>query len=124
MLCGGEVKDDDKAIQCEGHCGTWFHCTCGLGLSLPDAQYKMLADSQEKWLCANCCGDCLLPSFNSLDCVDVFHFDFQQNMPTPKFTVGKQFYMRLLWTYLFGVYCCSTKLTCAFMWNELVAHSL
>ncbi len=98
----------------------WFHSNCGLGVSLTDRQYKKLADSSEKWTCANCCGDCTLPTFNSVNAVDVFHFDFQQNMPTPKLTVGKQFYMRLLWT--FGIFCASTNITCAFMWHELVAH--
>ena len=43
-------------------------------------------------------------------------------MPTPKLTVGKQFYLRLLWTYLFGVFVASTDTLCAFMWNELVSH--
>ena len=43
-------------------------------------------------------------------------------MPTPKLTVGKQFYLRLLWTYLFGIFCGSSNITYAFMWNELVAH--
>ncbi len=36
-------------------------------------------------------------------------------------TVGKQFYMRLSWTYLLGIYCASTNM-CACMWSELVAH--
>ena len=124
-LCGAckvEVRDDEQAIQCEGHCACWFHCACGLGLNLTNAQYRKLSQSKDKWICANCCGDYTLPAFNSVEAIDVFHFDFQQNMPTPKLTVGKQFYLRLLWTYLFGIFCASTDLTCAFMWNELVAH--
>lgn len=120
--CKREVKDDDKAVQCEGHCSAWFHCSCGLGLDLTDAQYETLTESEDKWICANCRGSCTRPEFNSVDAIDVFHFDFQQNMPTPKLTVGKQFYMRLLWTYLFGIYCASTNITCAFMWHELLAH--
>ena len=120
--CKLEVKDGDHAIQCEGDCACWFQCTCGLGFNLTDAQYKKLAESQERWICASCCGDHTLPAFNSTEAIDVFHFDFQQNMPTPKLTVGKQFYLRLLWTYLFGIFCASNNLTCAFMWSELVAH--
>ena len=120
--CKLEVNDADQAIQCEGNCASWFHCTCCLGLSLTDAQYKRITASEEKWVCANCYGDTTLPPFNSINAVDVFHFDFQQNMPTPKLTVGKQFYLRLLWTYLFGIFCASNNITCAFMWNELVAH--
>ena len=56
-----------------------------------------------------------------MDAVDVFHFDFQQNLPTPKLTVGQQFYCGLLWTYLFGIYYASTQLTTAYMWHELLA---
>ena len=43
---------------------------------------------------------CMYENLNSLDVVDVFHFDFQQNLPTPKLSVGKKFYLRLPWTYL------------------------
>lgn len=43
-----------------------------------------------------------------------------QNLATPKLTVGQQFYLRLLWTYLFGIFSASTKIT-AFMWRELLA---
>ena len=110
------------SIQCEGRCSSWFHCSCGLGLDLKKAQYAKLAASNEKWICPNCCGDASLPSFNSINAIDVFHFDFQKNLPTPKLTVGKRFYMRLLWTYLFGVFCASSKITCGFMWDELVAR--
>ena len=46
----------------------------------------------------------------------------KKNIPTPKLTVGKQFYMRLLWTYLFGIFNASTNTMCALMWNELIAH--
>ena len=70
----------------------------GLGLNFTQAHNcnKKLAASTEEWFCPNCCGDSALPPFNSVCAVDVFHFDFQKNLPTcPKFTVGKQFYMRL-----------------------------
>jgi len=46
---------------------------------------------QKKSGCANCFGDYSLPAFNSHNAVDVFHFNFQQNMPTPKLTVGSFF---------------------------------
>ena len=85
--CKLNVKDGDQAVQCEGPCSSWFHCSCGLGLNLTSAQYKRLT-TEEKWMCANCCGDYSLPAFNSVNAVDVFHFNFQQNMPTPKLTVG------------------------------------
>ena len=67
------------------------------------------------------CVESGLPTFNSIDAVDVFHFDFQRNLPMPKLTVGQQFYMRLLWTYLFGIYSASTKIMMAYMWHELIA---
>ena len=120
--CKHEVKDGDQAIQWEGHCSAWFNCGCGLGLNLTSVQYERLSLSQEKWICGNWCGNYSLPAFNSVDAPDVYHFDFQQNMPTPKITIGKQFYLRLLWTYLFGIFCASSSIICAFMWNELVAH--
>ena len=56
-----------------------------------------------------------------VDAVDVFNFDFMQNQATPKLTVGQQFYLRLLWTYLFGIFSASTKIMTAFMWHELLA---
>ena len=45
-----------------------------------------------------------------------------KNMPTPKLTVGAQFYLRLLWTYLFGIYSASVQMTTTFMWHELLAR--
>ena len=57
-----------------------------------------------------------------MDAVDVFHFDFQQNLPTSKLSVSKQFYLRLLWTFLFGIYSASIKITTAFMWHEMLAR--
>ena len=68
-------------------------------------EYECLSSSENNWECSTCKTD--LPAFNSVDAIDVFHFDFQKNLPTPKLTVG-QFYCRLLWTYLFGIYSAST----------------
>jgi len=95
----------------------WFHISC---INLSDKEYDQLCSSDCFWQCVRCKKD--LPEFNSKDAVDVFHFDFQQNLPTPKLTVGKQFYLRLLWTYLFGIYSASTKITTALMWHELLAR--
>ncbi len=95
----------------------WHHTQCA---KITDADYDMLAESDSTWECS-ACNDGSLPALNSVDAVDVFHFDFQQNLPTPKLTVGQQFYLRLLWTYLFGVYSASTQITTAFMWHELLA---
>lgn len=115
--CGEEVKDDDMAIQCEVDCMRWFHKCC---LNLTEEEYDKLSKSDCFWQCYACKKD--LPELNSKDAVDVFHFDFQQNLPTPKLSVGKQFYLRLLWTYLFGIYSASTSITTAFMWHELLAR--
>ena len=95
----------------------WFHKRC---LNLTDEEYDELTKSDCFWQCSACKKD--LPEFNSKDVVDVFHFDFQQNLPTPKLSVGKEFYLRLLWTYLLGIYSASTKITTAFMWHELLAR--
>ena len=108
---------DDKGIQCEGECQYWYHCAC-LGIS--DGEYDCLAASDSKWECSKC-SSADLPVLNSVDAVDVFHFEFQKNLPTPKLTVGKQFYLRLLWTYVFGIYSASTNIMMAYMWHELLA---
>ena len=120
--CSVDIKHGDKALQCEGNCMQWFHCGCIFGFELTAAQYKKISLSEEEWRCANCCGDHSLALFNKIGAVDVYHFDFQKNMPTPKLTVGKQFCLRLLWTYLFGIYSASHEIMCALMWNELIAH--
>ena len=116
-VCTREVEDDDKGIQCEGDCMRWFHARCA---NLTDQEYEQLCELETLWECPSC-RDPNLPDFNTVDAVDVFHFDFQQNLPTPKLPVGKQFYLRLLWTYLFGVYSASMKMTTTFMWHELLA---
>ena len=120
--CSRDIEDGERSILCEGSCAAWFHCDCALGVRLTAGQFSKLANSEEPWVCPNCCGDTALPAFNSAQAIDVFHFDFQKNIPTPKLTVGKQFYHRLLWTYLFGIWSASKGILCAFMWNELVAH--
>ena len=113
--CGLATRDYEKALQCEGACGKWFHCSC---IFKRTTQYQNVAASPDAWVCANCCGDQTLPHFQTTSAIDVFHFDFQKNLPTPKLTVGKQFYLRLLWTYLFGIYCVSNDTLCALMWSE------
>ena len=120
--CSRDIEDGERSILCEGSCAAWFHCDCALGVRLTAGQFSKLANSEEPWVCPNCCGDTALPAFNSAQAIDVFHFDFQKNIPTPKLTVGKQFYHRLLWTHLFGIWSASKGILCAFMWNELVAH--
>ena len=117
-VCGKDVKDDDKAIQCESDCMLWFHAECA---NLADEEYDKLSWTDAIWECQACISPGL-PSLNSVHAVDVFHFDFQQNLPTPKLTVGKQFYLRLLWTYVFGIYSASVCMTTAFMWHELLGR--
>lgn len=96
----------------------WFHADCA---NLSDNEYDELSETDTIWECPSCKTPDL-PKLNSVEAVDVFHFDFQRNLPTPKLTVGKQFYLRLLWTYLFGVYSASVGMTTAFMWHELLAR--
>ncbi len=114
--CKREVGDEDRAVQCESGCEGWFHAQC---VNISEADYDALQESDGIWECSACSNG--LPMFNTVNTIDVFNFDFQQNLPTPKLTVGDQFYLRLLWTYLFGVYSASTRVTTAFMWHELLA---
>ena len=106
--CGKCVCDDDMGIQCEGKCEFWYRCKC---IEMSVDEYRRLTDSDVIWKCSACIKG--LPPFNSIEAVDVFHFDFMKNLPTPKLTVGEQFYQRLLWTYLFGIYSSSTQLMTA-----------
>ena len=115
-VCENEVTEEQKAVQCDGQCQSWYHCMC---VDISDLEYNVLASSDGNWECTNCKSS--LPGHNTVDAIDVFHFDFQKNLPTPKLTVGSQFYLRLLWTYLFGIYSASTKLMIAYMWHELMA---
>ena len=114
--CGSEVGDEQDGVQCESECQSWFHATCA---NIDHDEYERLSTSDVFWECQTCRGS--LPALNSVDAVDVFHFDFQQNLPTPKLPVGEQFYLRLLWTYLFGIFCASTRQTAAYMWHEMLA---
>lgn len=117
-VCKLEVMENDSALQCKGVCQYWFHCDC-IGIS--DEEYSLLlSTSSSKWECSKCIQQ-NLPKFNSIDAVDVFHFDFQKTLPTPKLSVGQQFYLRLLWTYIFGVYSASCNVMIAFMWHEMLA---
>ena len=93
FLCGkygNEVEDEQDGVQCEGKCQSWFHATC-VNIS---GEYDRLSTSDDIWECETCGGS--LPALNSVDAVDVFHFDFQKIFPTPKLPVGEQFYLRLL----------------------------
>ena len=110
--CNKEVSEDEKAIQCEGLCQLWYHCVC-VGMDV--REYECLSSSENNWEYSTCKTD--LPAFNSVDAIDVFYFYFQKNLPTPKLTVGQQFYCRLLWTYLFGIYSASTKMMMAYIWQ-------
>ena len=91
--CGLEVREDADAVQCDGHCSNWYH------VQITKTQYLELAKSTAPWECLKCRRPDLPALKFSINTIDVFHFDFQQNLPTPKLTVGKQFYLRLLWTY-------------------------
>ena len=107
-----------KAFSARGNVSFWYHTICA-GVS--DVDYDRLSVSERNWECSNC-SSAELPGFNVVDAVDVHHFDFQQNLPTPKLTVGQQFYLRLLWTFLFGIYSASTGVMMAYMWHELLAR--
>ena len=41
----------DEALLCEGECGLWFHRGCA---SIPPSRYKILAESEEPFLCLSC----------------------------------------------------------------------
>ena len=45
------MRDDDKAVFCEGECQSWYHVQC---LDIDDVQYAHLNDSEEKWECPAC----------------------------------------------------------------------
>ena len=74
--CQKEVGEDDRAIQCKGKCQSWYHCAC---IGIGEDEYDHLSSSDDSWSCS--LRKNYLPSFNSVDAVDVVHFDFQKNMP-------------------------------------------
>ena len=44
-----------------------------------------------------------------------FILTFKKKLATPKLTVGRQLYLRLLWTYVFGIYSASTNVMIAYV---------
>ena len=49
----------------------WFHAACQ---AIDD---HLLSTSDDKWECTEC-RKSALPPFNSVDAIDIFHFDFQK----------------------------------------------
>ena len=122
-LCKLPVKHGDKALQCEGdHAHFGFTAIAFLVVKSITHNTRKLLLLMKLGIVLTVLVDHQLPPFNTVNAIDVFHFEYQKNLPIPKLTAGKQFYLRLLWTYNFGVYCASRDALCAFMCNELVAH--
>ena len=86
-ICAAEVEEDDNALQCENDCMMWFHISC---VNITEEQYYQLAKSKTIWECSSC-RDCDLPALNSVNAVDVFHFDFQQTYPPPSSVLVNNF---------------------------------
>ena len=53
--------------------------------------------------------------------VDMYTFDLQQSLPTPKLSTNVVFYKRQMWTYNLGIHNCSTEKGYMYMWPESVA---
>ena len=75
-VCGKNVNDNDRAIQCE-FCNYWTHIDCN---NLNYIDYKFFQSSNDSWYCIFCCSH-IFP-FNSLKnnknffmCVSNFHND-------------------------------------------------
>ena len=60
--------------RCESDCIIWFHASC---VNITDEQYRRTVNS--------------LPTLNSVKTVDMFHFNFQQNLPTPSSVLVNNF---------------------------------
>ena len=104
---------DDKGIQCEGECQYWYHCAC-LGIS--DGEYDCLAASDSKQECSKC-SSADLPVLNSVDAVDVFHFDFQKKPAYSKTNCGAT----ILFEAVVDLYFQDLFSMMAYMWHELLA---
>ena len=53
--------------------------------------------------------------------IDMFTFDLQQSLPTPKLATNVVYYKRQMWTYNLGVHDCSNERGYMYMWPEIVA---
>ena len=53
-ICKVRSSEVGTGIQCEGHCGRWFHPSCG---DLSNERFQELSDGDEKWFCAVCVTD-------------------------------------------------------------------
>lgn len=53
--------------------------------------------------------------------LDMYTFDFQQNLPVPNLTTSDMFYSRMLWVYNFGMHDASTGDGIMHIWDETVA---
>ena len=62
-ICGKDVKDGTKAIQCDSDCMLWFHAQC---VHLTDDEYEALAELDSVWECTSC-RNSELPDLNSKD---------------------------------------------------------
>lgn len=54
FLCGKCLKNiskSKKAVVCKSKCEQWHHLTC---TSLTDEEYKNIARTELKWICAKC----------------------------------------------------------------------
>ena len=47
--CRKEVGEDDRAIQYEGECQSWYHCAC---IGIGDDEYDHLSSSEDSWSCS------------------------------------------------------------------------
>ena len=74
------MRDEDRALQCESECMLWFHAECA---NVSDEEYDLLSGSNSIWECS-ACKSSGLPALNSIDAVDVFHFDFQKKSTYPQ----------------------------------------